>query len=291
MTEHVIENNMVELVAEPGQYITQAAEVWDARVFCTRRVLLPGEVATGWRDATAQEKSEYEAFTPPQQRPCRTVLTPMLLFSKKLSFNDETGYYEYVQDDGFAIRDLTEEDMLNTYYTSMKMQPCDLTNNFYNYNYKTVPTRVAISPYNWMINVNLANAFYSSWIEVLDFNGRIRLASSGNLLTSAFHSGRLKRIYGDIEMDGSTVPFNKNTISNNLERIHLKGAKVNIYVAESAKIELESFAFLVENARNDAPITVTVHLDIYAKLTDEANPDWYAVQEAALAKQIAFATD
>ena len=291
MTEHVIENNMVELVAEPGQYITQAAEVWDARVFCTRRVLLPGEVAAGWRDATAQEKSEYEAFTPPQQRPCRTVLTPMLLFSKKLSFNDETGYYEYVQDDGFAIRDLTEEDMLNTYYTSMKMQPCDLTNNFYNYNYKTVPTRVAISPYNWMINVILSNAFYSSWIEVLDFNGRIRLTASGNILTSAFRSGSLKRIYGDIEMDGSTAPFNKGTISDNLERIHLKGAKVNIYVAESAKIELESFAFLVENAKNTSAITVTVHPEVYAKLADEANPDWYSVQEAALAKQIAFATD
>lgn len=70
MTEHVIENDMVELVADPGQYITQAAEVWDARVFCTRRVLLPGEAAADWRDATEQEKNDYEAFTPP---PAKTV--------------------------------------------------------------------------------------------------------------------------------------------------------------------------------------------------------------------------
>ena len=58
---------MTELVADEGKYITQAAEVWDARVFCTRRVLLPGETAAGWRDATAQEKDDYEAFTPPRK--------------------------------------------------------------------------------------------------------------------------------------------------------------------------------------------------------------------------------
>ena len=65
MTENQINDNLVELVADEGMYITQAAEVWDARVFCTRRVLLPGETAADWRDATAQEKNEYEAFTPP----------------------------------------------------------------------------------------------------------------------------------------------------------------------------------------------------------------------------------
>ena len=66
MTENQI-GKFTEVVADEGMYTTQAAEVCDARVFCTRRVLLPGEVAAGWRDATAQEKSEYEAFTPPRK--------------------------------------------------------------------------------------------------------------------------------------------------------------------------------------------------------------------------------
>ena len=33
MTENQINDKLVELVADEGMYITQAAEVWDARVF------------------------------------------------------------------------------------------------------------------------------------------------------------------------------------------------------------------------------------------------------------------
>lgn len=64
MTENKI-GNLTELVADEGMYITQSAEVWDERVFCTRRVLTPSEAATDWRDATEEEKVEYEGFTPP----------------------------------------------------------------------------------------------------------------------------------------------------------------------------------------------------------------------------------
>ena len=53
---------------------------------------------------------------------------------------------------------------------------------------------------------------------------------------------------------------------------------------------MESLQYLVNNASNTAPITITVHPDVYAKLTDEANADWYAVNTAAQAKNIAFAT-
>lgn len=67
----MIENqigNITELVADEGKYITQAAEVWDARVFCTRRVLTPGETSADWRDATQKEKDDYEALTPRKSR-------------------------------------------------------------------------------------------------------------------------------------------------------------------------------------------------------------------------------
>ena len=56
MTENQINDKLVELVADEGMYITQAAEVWDARVFCTRRLLPPGDKSPDWRPATAQPK-------------------------------------------------------------------------------------------------------------------------------------------------------------------------------------------------------------------------------------------
>lgn len=56
-------------------------------------------------------------------------------------------------------------------------------------------------------------------------------------------------------------------------------------------ISLESLEYLVEHANNGShPITVTVHPDVYAKLTDTANTEWYAILTAAANKNISFAT-
>lgn len=55
-------------------------------------------------------------------------------------------------------------------------------------------------------------------------------------------------------------------------------------------ISLDSFKYMVQYAYNTTPITITVHPDIYAKLTDTENTEWYQVSQDAIAKQITFAT-
>lgn len=51
-----------EMAAPEGYYLTQAAlEPDTGRIFCTRRILLPGEQVARWRLATAEEKDRYEA--------------------------------------------------------------------------------------------------------------------------------------------------------------------------------------------------------------------------------------
>ena len=47
---------------------------------------------------------------------------------------------------------------------------------------------------------------------------------------------------------------------------------------------------MIEHASNTSPITITVHADVYAKLTDESNTDWHALMASAAAKNITFAT-
>ncbi len=50
------------MAAPAGCYLTQAGAEPDLdRIFCSRRVLLPGEQLTQWRIATAEEKARYEA--------------------------------------------------------------------------------------------------------------------------------------------------------------------------------------------------------------------------------------
>lgn len=48
-----------DMVAPEGYYLTQAAEAVENRIYCTRRMLLPGEQVACWRLATAEEKDRY----------------------------------------------------------------------------------------------------------------------------------------------------------------------------------------------------------------------------------------
>ena len=65
--------------------------------------------------------------------------------------------------------------------------------------------------------------------------------------------------------------------------------RYNVDLRDSPLLTLESFQYLIENATNTSAITVTVHADVYAKLTDPQQAEWYAVNTAAQGKQISFA--
>ena len=59
-----------------------------------------------------------------------------------------------------------------------------------------------------------------------------------------------------------------------------------------SKLTLVSVKYIIDNAAKiTGTITVTVHPDVYAKLTDAVNyPEWAAVTELAATKNIIFAT-
>lgn len=75
-----------------------------------------------------------------------------------------------------------------------------------------------------------------------------------------------------------------------LESIRIHKLAENVWFGDSPPLSLESLSYIVTNAVNPRVITITVHPDVYAKLTDPENAEWYAVNTAAQAKQIAFAT-
>lgn len=53
--------SFTEQVADDGAYITQNAEVPDDdRLYLKRRMKLPNEAADLWRDASAEEKAQYD---------------------------------------------------------------------------------------------------------------------------------------------------------------------------------------------------------------------------------------
>ena len=87
-----------------------------------------------------------------------------------------------------------------------------------------------------------------------------------------------------------------------LREIKLKSLHVDISFADSPLLSLASLQYLVANAANTAVITVTVHKDVYAKLTgdttneaagvltEEEEAAWQQVLADAVEKNIIFAT-
>lgn len=75
-----------------------------------------------------------------------------------------------------------------------------------------------------------------------------------------------------------------------LEEVRIYKIAYNISFASSPLLSLASLRYLVENAANTKAITLTVHADVFAKLTDESNTEWHAVAVAALAKNITIAS-
>lgn len=99
---------------------------------------------------------------------------------------------------------------------------------------------------------------------------------------------QLKKVVGIMVFEQGAFD---STFANcsNLQNIQIKYARYDISLAGSPLLTLESFQYLVENATNTSAITVTVHADVYAKLTDPQQADWYAVNTAAQGKNISFA--
>lgn len=109
-----------------------------------------------------------------------------------------------------------------------------------------------------------------------------------------FNCRKLKRILG--VMDFSKVNYittsNRDSFANclELEEIRITKLTYGYNFPDSPKLSLESVKYMVDNAANTGTMTITVHPEVYAKLTDTTDTEWHAVLTAAAAKNISFAT-
>ena len=93
----------------------------------------------------------------------------------------------------------------------------------------------------------------------------------------------LRLIDGTIDLSGITGNIRLCDVCPALEEIRIKNLKSNIFFADSPLLSLTSIQYMVDNAANTTPITITLHPDAHARLTEEL------IAQAA-EKQITFAT-
>lgn len=78
--------------------------------------------------------------------------------------------------------------------------------------------------------------------------------------------------------------------ASNLREVRIINCRINPNLRKSAKISLDSLIYLVDHAKEGASFNITVHPDVYAKLTDETNAPWHQLLISAAEKNINFAT-
>lgn len=200
-------------------------------------------------------------------------------------YNEQTGFYELN-----GLTDITEEQMKVIYVQTNHMDYIENMNDvFSGLNFRTNLGFKHVRRANNR-TFNLKNAFRENTnLEVLRLGNSTNdnwVMKCSDMQDFVTYCSNLKEIIGYIECPVA-VNFLRTPL---LEEIRFKNIARSFGIKDSPLISLESLQYLITNAANTSPITVTVHADVYAKIQDETNVEWHALLAAAEAKQITFAT-
>ena len=111
----------------------------------------------------------------------------------------------------------------------------------------------------------------------------------------------LKYIYDTLVFGSNANLSGTFELCPSLEKVRIKNLMKSLSMAHSPKLSLDSISYMVANAANTATITITVHPDVYAKLTgdttnaaaatltEEEAAAWQQVLADANVKNISFA--
>lgn len=218
------------------------------------------------------------------------------------NYNAETGFFEYA-----GLTDLTADDCRNMLVETGMYTIEDMV-----FKYAYCKSRVNLLPIadttdkrknvliNSLLQVNCMYAFYNSNFEKIQLcvSGTPEFGLWSSNIGSMFNgNSKLRDITGGLYVSkaiNTTAAFN---YCYALENVSVYGVNNDISFKDSPKLSYESVKCLVDNAANTSTITVTVHADVYAKLTgtaadygDNTKEEWMAIMASATEKNISFAT-
>lgn len=207
-----------------------------------------------------------------------------------------------------ALHPFMGNDVWMTYEEAIQIMNCAATLSAYQriafnfLNVRTLPP-IPLGFYVTYVDIN-----YMREMECIRFV-QAQLPYIGGIAPANIHflyeCRKLKRIEGVISLENFSAQclngyFLKDDAA--LKEVRLTGLKTNISLVSSPLLSLASLQYLIANAANTATITVTVHKDVYAKLTgdttnaaaaaltEEELTQWQALVTTAAAKSISFAT-
>lgn len=282
-----------------GNFITQAKPT-NFHQFWTQKILLEDETVADFKEVTAAERSAIEAADAEWTRPpqsfidlwnnaCIDPLTKRAVGR----YNESTGYFELN-----GINDLTYEEALEILLMSGDWG-CD--SNDYSSKFRQIGCRTVFPIKTTAYPAVDYLAYKSPNLEVIVFAQGLPIRT-GNCYSAFNGCKRLKKIEGEIKANLDVRFFNIFDGCEKLEDVTMRHIHQNISFKDSPLLSIDSITYLVTYRQDSTAFTVTVHADVFAKLTgDTTNPavaaltpaelaQWQQILTAATAKNISFTT-
>ena len=255
--QRIVNDSLTEIYVIGGDnFITQSRPT-NFHQFFTRKILTPTEDISDYREVTAAERTALEQADALWEEPSQSFMD---LWNNAAGdygcYNETTGFFEL---NGITDLTITEAEEILLYYTRRTL------NSLY-YVYTRSNTRTFIPPKTASTGVSMQMFCANS--------GRLeKVVFSENAVGSDMYAAfagcrRLREIQGVI-----IAPFADYSAAFNycerLEEVRLKGVSKSVNFGASPNLSFETVSYLVANATNTAAITITLHPEAYARVSDE----------------------
>lgn len=281
----IVNGSYTEIYVGGGYFMTQAAPTNFHRFF-SRKILTAGESAADFREVSASERSAIEAADAKWERPPQSFIDRWTAEVGKWGcYNEATGYFELN-----GIRDITYQQALQI------LDPMYRTLDFWGsarswayLEYRRTPRTTV--PFICDYDHSFPRLMWTEVTEVIRFCGSspnsqltIKLTSrAANSILSSTLTAILDRLVPTENVKFSWTDPAGNTYLPKLSTLYIYHTAYSVDCSLLPKLSMESVVYMVENAQNTRPITITLHPTVYALLET-------SLVEAATAKQITFAT-
>lgn len=254
-----------------GGVITEAFPTYH-HTFAKRKILTHDDSIENYKEVSPSEKTALEAKDAKFVEPTQDFVD--MVESAGAVYNRQTGYFELN-----GLIDITLEQMLTI------LRESSGTNFLSSYSYARGKSRTffPIESNRGSFSSSATYAFvFCSNLEVIDFGNSPYVIVED----STFYRCDKLRII----QNGSLVPTSKALSALPLLEDVSFRVRVSFSIAQSPYLSLKSVRSIPEKAENLAPVTVTVHPEVFAKLADENNTEWHNVLTESAEKNISFIT-
>lgn len=293
-------NNLIEISPQAeGSFLTQAFPT-NFHQFYTKKLLTPQESVSDYKEVTAAEKANIINADSQWVEPSEELKATAT--SAGATYNNSTHYFELN-----GLTDITAEQMRNilewgTYERFINVCDCHVATAVNNIPQlrTTIPS---VSFVSWRSKSYPPLTWMPQGLEIikLSVSGSVNpIFNLDNDLT--LYDAPTLRCILDTLRPTLRIRIGSPNYPTALSTLYIKDLQFSIDLANLPALSLASLQYLVTNSANTDAITVTVHPDVYAKLTGDTSnaaasalteaelAQWQALVAQAAEKQITFAT-